>query len=76
MRSRLVDVDTIDIPTADGSRVYRGHRPASDARCVALVRAAGAIILGKTVTFAGSAPGKTRNPYNFLHTPRGSSGCC
>lgn len=37
-----------------GSPIYRGHRPASDAVCVALVRAAGAIILGKTVLAAES----------------------
>jgi Asp-tRNA(Asn)/Glu-tRNA(Gln) amidotransferase A subunit family amidase len=40
-----------------------------------MIRAAGAILLGKTVTteFAYFAPGKTRNPYNPEHTPGGSS---
>ncbi|MGY4334726.1 Asp-tRNA(Asn)/Glu-tRNA(Gln) amidotransferase A subunit family amidase [Bradyrhizobium sp. LB7.2] len=68
-------IDTVDMPTAYGSRMYRGHRPASDATCVALARAAGAIILGKTVTteFATGASGKTRNPHNPAHTPGGSS---
>jgi len=43
-------IDTIDMPTSYGSAVYPGHRPAADAACVALARAAGALILGKTVS--------------------------
>ncbi|HTZ35252.1 MAG TPA: amidase [Stellaceae bacterium] len=68
-------MDTVDMPTAYGSPIYRGHRPAADAACVALARAAGAIALGKTVTteFAYFAPGKTVNPHNPAHTPGGSS---
>jgi Asp-tRNA(Asn)/Glu-tRNA(Gln) amidotransferase A subunit family amidase len=68
-------MDTADMPTAFGSRVYRGFRPAADAACVALARAAGAVILGKTVTteFAALSPGKTRNPHDPAHTPGGSS---
>jgi Asp-tRNA(Asn)/Glu-tRNA(Gln) amidotransferase A subunit family amidase len=68
-------IDTADLPTEMGSPIYRGHRAACDAACVALLRAAGAIILGKTVTceFAGMMPGPTANPYNFAHTPGGSS---
>jgi Asp-tRNA(Asn)/Glu-tRNA(Gln) amidotransferase A subunit family amidase len=68
-------IDTIDMPTAYGSPVYAGHRPAWDASCVALTRAAGGIVLGKTVTteFANMHPGKTRNPHNAGHTPGGSS---
>lgn len=68
-------IDTVDMPTAYGSYIYRGHQPASDATCVALARAAGAIILGKTVTteFATGTPGKTRNPHSPSHTPAGSS---
>jgi amidase len=67
--------DTVDISTGYGSAIYAGHRPSADATCVALARAAGAIILGKTVTteFAGTAPGKTRNPNKLSHTPGGSS---
>ena len=51
-------IDTCDMPTEMGSPIYRGHRPASDASCVALLRAAGALIFGKTVTceFAGATP--------------------
>jgi Asp-tRNA(Asn)/Glu-tRNA(Gln) amidotransferase A subunit family amidase len=68
-------IDTFDMPTEMGSPIYRGHRPPSDASCVALLRRAGAIILGKTVTceFAGMAPGVTTNPHNAAHTPGGSS---
>jgi Asp-tRNA(Asn)/Glu-tRNA(Gln) amidotransferase A subunit family amidase len=68
-------IDTIDMPTAYGSPIYRGHRPAADASCVALARAAGAVVLGKTVTteFATFTPGKTANPRNPAHTPGGSS---
>src|SRR3984893_13219897 len=68
-------IDTADQPTQMGSPIYRGHRPACDAACVALLRAAGAIILGKTVTaeFAGMTPGPTVNPHNPAHTPGGSS---
>jgi len=68
-------MDTADLPTGYGSRAYHGHRPGSDAACVALARAAGAVVLGKTVTteFAAMSPGKTRNPHNPAHTPGGSS---
>jgi amidase len=68
-------MDTADMPTTYGSKVYAGHRPRGDAACVALARAAGAIVLGKTVTteFAAGSPGKTRNPHNPAHTPGGSS---
>ena len=68
-------IDTTDMPTAYGSSIYRGHRPAADASCVALARAAGAVVLGKTVTteFAAFTPGKTANPRNPAHTPGGSS---
>jgi Asp-tRNA(Asn)/Glu-tRNA(Gln) amidotransferase A subunit family amidase len=68
-------IDTADMPTAYGSPIYRGHRPVADASCVALACAAGAIVLGKTVTteFAAFTPGKTANPRNPAHTPGGSS---
>jgi len=67
--------DTADMPTAYGSPIYANHRPAADAACVALLRAAGAVALGKTVTteFAMTHPGKTCNPHNPAHTPGGSS---
>jgi Asp-tRNA(Asn)/Glu-tRNA(Gln) amidotransferase A subunit family amidase len=68
-------IDTHDMPTEYGSPIYRGHRPAADAACVALARAAGAVVIGKTVTteFATFFPGKTTNPHNPAHTPGGSS---
>ena len=68
-------IDTADLPTEMGSPIYRGHRPTADAACVGLVRAAGAVILGKTVTceFAGMTPNITTNPHNTAHTPGGSS---
>ncbi len=68
-------IETADMPTAHGSAIYRGHRPAGDAACVALARAAGMVILGKTVTteFAAVTPGKTANPRDTRRTPGGSS---
>jgi len=68
-------VDTADQPTACGSPIYAGHRPAADAACVGLVRLAGGVILGKTVTteFAYFTPGRTANPHDPAHTPGGSS---
>ena len=67
--------DTHDMPTAYGSPIYAGHRPASDAAVVALTRRAGGIVLGKTVTteFATFHPGPTRNPHDLERTPGGSS---
>ncbi len=68
-------IGTFDMPTEYGSPIYKGHRPAWDAACVAAIRAAGGLILGKTVTteFATSHPGRTANPHNPRHTPGGSS---
>ncbi|MCC7046865.1 MAG: amidase [Alphaproteobacteria bacterium] len=68
-------IDTHDMPTTCGSPIYQGHRPPSDASCVALAREAGAVMLGKTVTteFASRNPGPTANPHNPAHTPGGSS---
>jgi amidase len=68
-------IDTVDLPTEMGSAIYQGNRSACDAACVAVARAAGAVILGKTVTaeFAGMFPGPTTNPHNPAHTPGGSS---
>ena len=67
--------DTAELPTEMGSPIYKGHRPFSNAAPVASAQAAGAIILGKTVTaeFAGVHPGETTNPLNPGHTPGGSS---
>ena len=67
--------DTADMPTEYGSPIYAGRTPSRDATVVSSLRAAGAVILGKTVTteFAYFFPGKTRNPHNPEHTPGGSS---
>ncbi len=68
-------IDTADMPTEDGTVLHAGRMPDDDATVVAMLRAAGAVIMGKTVTteLANRAPGKTRNPHNPGHTPGGSS---
>ena len=68
-------IDTKDMPTADGTVLHAGRTPFEDAALVAKLRAAGAVIMGKTVTteLATYSPGKTRNPHNPEHTPGGSS---
>jgi Asp-tRNA(Asn)/Glu-tRNA(Gln) amidotransferase A subunit family amidase len=68
-------VDTADQPTAHGSPIYAGHLPPRDAAVVERLRAAGAVIVGKTVTteFALFHPGPTRNPHDPDRTPGGSS---
>jgi Asp-tRNA(Asn)/Glu-tRNA(Gln) amidotransferase A subunit family amidase len=67
--------DTADMPTENGCVLHAGRTPSRDAAAVALLRGAGAVIMGKTVTteLAAYAPGKTRNPLNSEHTPGGSS---
>ena len=69
------NIDTVDFPTSYGSPIYDGHRPRADAACVAQAKAAGLVVLGKTVTteFAYYSPGKTTNPHAPEHTPGGSS---
>jgi Asp-tRNA(Asn)/Glu-tRNA(Gln) amidotransferase A subunit family amidase len=68
-------IDTADMPTEIGSVLHAGRTPSRDASVVSLLRAAGAVIMGKTVTteFATRTPGKTHNPHNPAHTPGGSS---
>ena len=68
-------IDTGDMPTEDGTVLHAGRTPDRDATVVAMLRAAGAVIMGKTVTteLATYTPGKTRNPRNPGHTPGGSS---
>jgi len=67
--------DTFDMPSSYGSPIYAGHRAVADASVVARCRAAGAVVMGKTVTteFATFKPGPTRNPFNLTRTPGGSS---
>ena len=68
-------LDTADMPTENGSKLFAGRRPATDSTIAKLLRDAGAVIMGKTVTteFALSAPGKTKNPHDLTRTPGGSS---
>lgn len=67
--------DTADMPTENGTVLHAGRRPGSDAHVVSLLREAGAVIMGKTVTteLAVYAPGKTKNPHDLERTPGGSS---
>ncbi|MEA2995511.1 MAG: hypothetical protein QOG74_1060 [Alphaproteobacteria bacterium] len=67
--------DTADFATEFGSPIYKGNRPRQDAALVALVRRAGGLVLGKTVTteFAFLQPAKTRNPHDPARSPGGSS---
>ncbi len=68
-------IDTADMPTENGSVLHAGRTPSRDAAVTERLRAAGAIVMGKTVTteFATRTPGKTRNPHHPGHTPGGSS---
>ncbi|EJM97562.1 amidase [Herbaspirillum sp. YR522] len=68
-------IDTADMPTTYGSKVFAGHRPQHDAWIVAKLRSLGAVIFGKTVTteFAWRDAGPTVNPWNPAHSPGGSS---
>jgi Asp-tRNA(Asn)/Glu-tRNA(Gln) amidotransferase A subunit family amidase len=67
--------DTGDMPTGYGSPIYTGCRPSFTASAATLPRAAGGVLLGKTVTteFANRHPGPTGNPHNLGHSPGGSS---
>src|SRR5579864_2569692 len=68
-------IATSDMPTTNGSPVYRDRVPARDAWVVERLRQLGATIFGKTVSteFAWRHPGPTTNPWNARHTPGGSS---
>ena len=67
--------DTVDYPTEYGSPIYAGHRPGRDADAVRLLRAAGAMIAGKTKLseFAWMFATDTLNPLDPARTPGGSS---
>src|SRR5258707_10789917 len=68
-------IDTSDLPTEMGSRIYKDWQPRADAPVVAMLKQAGATIIGKTPTtaFASSDPTASLNPHNHGHTPGGSS---
>src|ERR1700737_3607150 len=68
-------IDTSDLPTEMGSRIYKDWQPRADAPVVAMLKQAGATVVGKTTTtaFASRDPTATLNPHNGDHTPGGSS---
>jgi Asp-tRNA(Asn)/Glu-tRNA(Gln) amidotransferase A subunit family amidase len=68
-------LDVAGLPAEYGSPIWHHHRPRADAAAVAWARAAGAVVLGKTVTteFATRKPGPTANPHDPRRTPGGSS---
>jgi len=68
-------IDTVDLPTENGTLLHAGRQPRQDAEVVRRLRAAGGLVMGKTVTteLATYSPGKTRNPHGAGHTPGGSS---
>jgi Asp-tRNA(Asn)/Glu-tRNA(Gln) amidotransferase A subunit family amidase len=68
-------IDTANFSTEMGSPIYRGFHPRADAPIVAMLKQAGATIIGKTTTtaFAANDPTATLNPHNHAHTPGGSS---
>jgi Asp-tRNA(Asn)/Glu-tRNA(Gln) amidotransferase A subunit family amidase len=68
-------IETIDMPTENGSPLFAGFQGNRDAASVAALREAGAVIVGKTVTteLAWMHPRATRNPWALTRTPGGSS---
>lgn len=68
-------IDTVDMPTENGSAIFKDRQPDDDAACVAALRQAGCVIIGKTVSteLATLTPGKTHNPHDLGRTPGGSS---
>jgi Asp-tRNA(Asn)/Glu-tRNA(Gln) amidotransferase A subunit family amidase len=68
-------IDTSELPTEMGAKIYRGWQPRADAPVVMMLKKAGATIIGKTTTtaFAANDPTATLNPRNHAHTPGGSS---
>jgi Asp-tRNA(Asn)/Glu-tRNA(Gln) amidotransferase A subunit family amidase len=68
--------DTAEMPTEVSSRNYEGFQPAKDAAAVSLLRASGAVLLGKVATVefrSANAPSKIPNPSSEEFTPGGSS---
>lgn len=75
-------IDTTDMPTECGTSIHAGRRPVDDATAVAMLRAAGAVVMGKTnlallaTNWQTNNPifGRTNNPWDHACTPGGSSG--
>ncbi|WP_187428863.1 Putative amidase AmiD [Roseobacter fucihabitans] len=68
-------IDTRDMPTERGTPIFKHRQSEDDARIVEMLREAGAVIMGKTVTteLAFVHANETRNPHNPDHSPGGSS---
>jgi aspartyl-tRNA(Asn)/glutamyl-tRNA(Gln) amidotransferase subunit A len=74
--------DTAEVATGYGSAMFSGHVPATDAAAVARLRAAGAVLLGKTathefawgITSVNPGVGTPRNPVDPQRVAGGSSG--
>ena len=67
-------IEVADVPCIAGDERFRNHTPKQDATCVARLRKAGGVFLGKTSVFSDSAIyGKIYNPYNLALSPAGSS---
>jgi Asp-tRNA(Asn)/Glu-tRNA(Gln) amidotransferase A subunit family amidase len=68
-------IDTAGLPTSYGSLAYENHVPEQDAWVVHRLKELGASVFGKTATteFAWRSPARTVNPWNYGHTPGGSS---
>lgn len=77
-------IETKDLLTTSGSRLRATHIPARDATAVARLKAAGAIVIGKTnasemaMAYDADNPvfGRTNNPHDLERSPGGSSGGC
>jgi aspartyl-tRNA(Asn)/glutamyl-tRNA(Gln) amidotransferase subunit A len=76
-------IDTAEVVTARGSRIFAGFVPDADAECVRRCRAAGAIVVGKTTThefawgmsmWGQDGEALTRNPRDLTRMTGGSSG--
>ena len=69
-------IESASLPTEFNSPLYEHHQAARDAACIAVLKAQGAVVLGKTATVEFASLGRvaaTRNPHNLAHTPGGTS---
>lgn len=68
-------IDTKDFLTERGTPIHAGRQPVADAKCVQLMREAGAVLLGKLVSteYAMFTPNETRHPLDLTRTAGGSS---
>lgn len=69
-------IESASLPTEFNSPLYEGHQASRDAACLAVLKAQGAVLLGKTTTVEFASLGRvatTKNPHNYAHTPGGTS---